>query len=166
MYSTVVLNGNFEYLNTIHWKKAIKLLIKGKASVLKYTNVVVRAGSAVIKIPAVMKLMKIIRTIYRTHVPFSKKNVMTRDGFTCQYCGSTEDLSIDHVRPIAKGGKSIFENCVTACKFCNNKKGDKLPTESQMFLKKQPTAPTISEFTRIKAKKVGILSMLEELGVY
>lgn len=166
MQGVIILNGDYSYLNTIHWKKAVKLLLKGKAVALKYTDAVIRAGKEIIKIPAVMKLMKIIRTIYRTHVPFSKKNVMTRDGFTCQYCGSTEDLSIDHVRPLAKGGKSIFENCVTACKSCNNKKGDKLPTESQMFLKKQPTAPTISEFTRIKAKKVGILSMLEELGVY
>ena len=63
------------------------------------------------KIPAVMRLIKIIRTIYRTKVPFSKKNVMIRDGFICQYCGKLKELTIDHVTPVSRGGKSIFEKC-------------------------------------------------------
>jgi 5-methylcytosine-specific restriction endonuclease McrA len=166
MQTCIILNGDYSYLNTVNWRKAIKLLVKGKATVLKYTDVVITAGKQVMQIPAVMKLMKIIRNIYRTHVPFSKKNVMVRDGFVCQYCGGNEELTIDHVIPIAKGGKTAFENCVTACKKCNGRKGDKLPTEVQMFIRKQPVAPTISEFTRLKAAKAGILELLKELGVY
>lgn len=163
----VILNGDYSYLNTVSWQKAMKLLYKGKASVLKYTDVVVRtAEKVVMKVPAVMKLIKIVRTIYRTRVPFSKKNIMIRDGFKCQYCGSNRNLTIDHVIPVSRGGKTSFENCVSACQDCNSKKGNKLPSEAHVYLKKKPFAPTISEFTRIKAEKAGIFELLQELGVY
>ena len=99
MQNCVILNGDYSYLNTVSWQKAIKLMVKGKVSVVKYTGAAVRtAENMLIKIPAVLKLMKIIRTIYRTKVPFSKKNVMVRDGFTCQYCGALKELTIDHLR--------------------------------------------------------------------
>jgi 5-methylcytosine-specific restriction endonuclease McrA len=167
MQGCVVLNGDYSYLNTINWQKAMKLLYKGKATVLKYADTVVNtAENVVMKVPAVMKLLKIIRTIYRTKVPFSKKNVMVRDNFTCQYCGTNKGLTIDHVIPVSKGGKTTFENCVSACKKCNGKKGDKLPSEAHMYMKKQPVHPTISEFTRLKAIKTGVFDVLKELGVY
>ena len=167
MQGCVILNGDYSYLNTVNWQKAMKLLCKGKVTVLKYADTVVNtAENIVMKVPAVMKLIKIIRTIYRTKVPFSKKNVMIRDDFTCQYCRSTKALTIDHVMPVSKGGKTTFENCVTACKTCNGRKGDKSPSEIHMYLRKQPTAPTISEFTRLKALKAGIFDLLKELGVY
>lgn len=168
MQNCVVLNGDYSYLNTVNWQKAIKLLVKGKATVLKYTDLVINtAEHVVMKVPAVMKLIKIIRTIYRTKVPFSKKNVMIRDGFMCQYCGSKERrLTIDHVVPVSRGGKSTFENCVAACQDCNNAKSNRLPSEAQMYLKKKPIAPTISEFTRIKAIRTGVYDILKDLGVY
>lgn len=167
MNNVVVLNGDYTYLNTISWQKALRLIVKGKATVLKYADRVVRtAENMIIKIPAVMKLIKIVRTIYRTHVPFSKKNVLIRDNYTCQYCGVNRELTIDHVVPVSRGGKSTFENCVAACKTCNSKKGNKLPKECNMFIKKRPVAPTISEFTRLKAMKAGIFDLLKELGIY
>jgi 5-methylcytosine-specific restriction endonuclease McrA len=162
-----VLNRNYEYLNSINWQKAIKLIVKGKVTVIKYTEMVVNtAEHMVVKIPLVIKLIKLIRTIYRTKVPFSKKNVMIRDGFACQYCGRTTGLTIDHVIPRSKRGKSTFENCVAACKQCNSKKGSKLPSEASMYLKKQPFAPTIAEFTRSKAIKSGMYDILKDFGVY
>ncbi|KKM84744.1 hypothetical protein LCGC14_1296120 [marine sediment metagenome] len=165
---TIVLNGDYSYLNSVSWQKAIRLLVKGKASVLKYTEISLKtAENVMIKIPAVMKLIKIIRTIYRTRVPFSKKNIMIRDNFICQYCGTNkEKLTIDHVIPVSRSGKSSFENCVAACKTCNSKKGSKLPSEAHMYLKKKPISPTISEFTRIRATKAGIFDLLKDLGVY
>ena len=167
MQNCVILNGDYSYLNTVSWQKAMKLIVKGKVTVVKYTESVIRtAENVIIKIPAVMKLMKLIRTIYRTKVPFSKKNVMVRDGFICQYCGSNKQLTIDHVRPRCRGGKSTFENCVAACKNCNNKKSNKLPSEARMFLKRLPVCPTIAEFTRIKAVKSGVYDLLKDLGVY
>jgi len=167
MQSCVILNGDYSYLNTVSWQKAIKLLVKGKASVLKYSEVVIKsAENFVMRVPIVMKLIKLIRTIYRTRVPFSKKNVMIRDDYVCQYCGTSTGLTIDHVIPVSRGGKSEFENCVTACKNCNNTKSNKLPSECHMYLKKKPISPTISEFTRIKAMKAGVYDILRDLGVY
>lgn len=166
MNGCVILNMDYSFLNIVSWEKAIKLAEKGKATVVKYSDRVFRTVDKVIKIPAVMKLIKLIRTIYRTKVVFSKKNVISRDRYTCQYCGSHEHLTIDHVVPVSKGGKSTFENCVAACQECNAKKGNKLPREIGMFPKKQPVAPTISEFTRIKAEKSGVFDILKELGVY
>jgi 5-methylcytosine-specific restriction endonuclease McrA len=169
MQGCIVLNGDYTYLNTVSWQKAIKLMCKGKATVLKHSTTVIKNFEKTIEIivPAVLKLIKIIRTIYRTRVPFSKRNVLTRDGFKCVYCGKTgKRLTIDHVVPVSKGGKSTFENCVAACPDCNHKKGNKLPSEAHMFMKKRPTAPTISEFVRMKAEKAGIFDLLKELGVY
>jgi len=164
--NVVILNLDYSYLNTVNWQKALKLLVKGKATVLKYTEEVVNTAEKIIKIPAVLKLIKLVRTIYRTRVPFSKKNVLIRDNYKCQYCGSPNSLTIDHVIPVSKGGASSFENCVAACKKCNGKKGNKLPSEINMFIKRKPTAPTISEFTRLKAMKAGIFELLKDLGIY
>ncbi len=54
--------------------------------------------------------------IYKNKVPYSKKNVLTRDNNQCVYCGSKHDLSVDHVIPSSRGGKSSFENCVASCR--------------------------------------------------
>jgi 5-methylcytosine-specific restriction endonuclease McrA len=143
-------------------------MIKKKVEVLKYTDKIISNAEKTLtmKIPAVIKLIKAIRSLYRSKVPFSKRNVMVRDGFVCVYCGSNEMLTIDHVLPVSRGGKSTFENCVSACKKCNSKKGDNTPSEVHMFLKKKPYAPTISEFIKMRMEKLGIMDLLKELGVY
>jgi len=144
------------------------LIVKEKVEVLKYTDKTIfnAEKTFTMKIPAVIKLIKAIRSLYRNRVPFSKRNVMVRDGFVCAYCGSNDSLTIDHVLPASRGGKSTFENCVTACKKCNSKKGNSTPSEVHMFLKKKPYAPTISEFIKIRMEKLGIMDLLKELGVY
>ncbi|MCK4988189.1 MAG: HNH endonuclease [Desulfobacterales bacterium] len=114
-----------------------------------------------------MRLIKLIRTLYRTGVAFCKKNVFIRDGFKCAYCGTHKvRLTIDHIIPKSRGGISSFENCVSACKPCNIKKGHQTPREVNMFLKVRPVQPTISEFLRLKLKKLGINALLRDLGVY
>ena len=118
-------------------------------------------------VPKVLRLLKLVRAVYKQKVPFSRKNIMVRDDFVCQYCGITgERLTIDHVIPKSRGGKTNFENCVGACKTCNAKKANKTPREAKMFLKKQPYSPTIMEFLRMQMKKENIDTFLEELGVY
>jgi 5-methylcytosine-specific restriction endonuclease McrA len=114
-----------------------------------------------------MRLIKLIRTIYRTSVTFTKRNVLIRDRFKCAYCGSHGDrLSIDHIIPKSRGGKMTFENCVAACKPCNLRKGGRTPNEAKMYLKVRPYQPTISEFLRLKFESLGIHDMLRELGVF
>lgn len=167
MTRCIVLNGDYTYLNTVSWRRAICLVMKGKSEVLKYTEKFCKcAGGQVIKIPLIIRLIKIIRMIYKNKVPFSKRNVMVRDGYICTYCQSTRDLTIDHIIPASKGGKSTFENCTTACKSCNNKKGNRAPSEANMFISKQAYAPTISEFLRLKMQKLGADAYLKEMGVY
>lgn len=165
----VILNADFTFLNVVNWKKAITLLVKGKTEILKFGEKVVKNydKTYTIMIPVVMRLIKIVRTIYRTKVPFSKRNVVARDKNSCQYCGKkASKLTIDHVVPLSKGGKTCFENCVAACSECNAKKGNRLPSESGMFLRKQPHQPTISEFLRIKMEILGVDKLLKELGVF
>ena len=167
MERCVILNGDYTYLNSVSWKRAIRLMIKGKTEVLKYGDKVLNlVDGSVMKIPAVMKLMKVIRLIYKHKVPYSKKNIHIRDNNECVYCGSNRELTIDHVIPVSRGGKTSFENCVTSCRKCNHKKGSRTPHESNMYLKKQPYAPTISEFFRIRMKQLGIETYLKEIGVF
>lgn len=167
MNRCIVLNGDYTFLNTVGWKRAICLMVKGKIEALKYTDKVVRnVDGTEIRIPLVVRLIKVIRLIYKNRVPFTKKNVFIRDGFKCQYCGSTNELTIDHITPASRGGKNTFENCVAACKPCNNKKNNRTPSEAHMYLYKPPYAPTISEFFRIKMKALGMDVYLKELGVY
>lgn len=165
MERIILLNADYTFLNVVSWKKAFTLLSKGKVEVLKYSeNAIKSAAGAVMKIPVVMRLIKLIRTIYKARVPFSKRNVMVRDGFRCVYCGKTGvRFTIDHVVPKAKGGKSTFENCVTACKPCNHSKGHKSCREAKMFPKTQMIAPTISEFLRMKLQSLGVKKTLDDL---
>jgi 5-methylcytosine-specific restriction endonuclease McrA len=167
MERCVILNGDFTFLNTVSWKRAVRLQMNGKTEVLKYSDRELKCSNGMcFKIPLVMRLIKIIRLIYKNRVPYSKKNVMIRDNNECVYCGSIRDLTIDHIVPVSRGGKTNFENCVTACRPCNNRKGSRTPNEAGMFLKKRPITPTISEFFRIKMKQLGIDEFLKDVGVY
>ena len=161
----VILNADYSFLNVISAKKAMCLLAKGKTEVLKYGSGIIRtARGLVFKIPAIMRLVKLVRTIYKARVPFSKKNVMVRDGFVCTYCGTKGvRLTIDHIVPKSRGGKSIFENCVASCKKCNSRKGDRSCREARMFPKTKAVQPTVMQFLGLKMKALGIDGILEDL---
>lgn len=164
MEHVIILNGDYSFLNTVHWKRAVILLMNGKAEALKYSDKYLHlANGEKFKIPIVMRLIKIIRMIYKNKVPYSKKNVFIRDKYKCVYCGSYQNLTIDHVIPISQGGKSTFENCVTACRHCNNKKNNKTPFEAKMFIKYKPYTPTISEFFINRMNQLGVHDILKDL---
>ena len=168
MTHCVLLNADYTFLNLVNWKRAVCLMAKGKVEVVKDSRNIIRNCSGVeLKVPAVMRLIKLIRTIYRSSVTFTKKNVLIRDRFKCAYCGARrEKLSIDHIIPKSRGGKMTFENCVAACRPCNLKKGGRTPNEARMYLKVRPYQPTISEFLRLKFENLGIQDVLRELGVF
>lgn len=161
MKHTIVLNADNSYLNTVSWKKAIKMLVKGKAETLKAGDKIIHG----LEMPLVLRLLYFVDAIYRNKVPYSRKNVYIRDGYTCQYCGSTKNLTLDHVQPQAKGGKTSFENCVTCCWSCNNSKGYKTLEEFGNPLKRKPHRPTVVEFLMWKMKNTGIEDFLVELKI-
>ncbi len=165
MEVVIVLNADFTYLNTIGWKRAIKLLIKKKVEVIKYTDKIIHGFNSKIKVPLVVRLIKFVRSLFRSSVPISKKNIFIRDQFICQYCGKKvkKKPTIDHIIPKSRGGTFSWENVVTACIRCNQKKGCKLPSEAGMTLIKRPVKPTISEFMSQKMKLLGLDGLLKEL---
>lgn len=168
MSHCVLLNADYSFLNVIEWKRAMCMVAKGKVQVLQYSDRIIRcAEGAVFKLPAVLKLIKLIRIVYRNRVPFSKRNVFIRDGFRCAYCGGERvKLTIDHIIPKSRGGGTTFENCVASCRPCNTRKGGRTPSEAKMYLKVKTYQPTISEFLRMKAIKLGINHLLREMGIY
>lgn len=163
----ILLNGDYSYLCHVKWKRAMCLVFSEKAKVLKYSDRIIRGVNKVFRVPAVMVLIKVVRSVYRNRVPFTKKNVLVRDQYTCAYCGGRQKtLTIDHVIPVSRGGKTDFDNCVTCCQACNNHKGARTPHEAGMHLRKRPYQPTISEFIRLRLKQSGAYRFLEELGIY
>jgi len=168
----IVLNENYSFLSLIHWRRAVSLIIKGKCEVVKHSDKEVYTAAATsIKIPAIIRLLKVVRIIFKREVPYGKKNVFTRDKYICQYCGKQlynkgkkEDKpTLDHIVPVSKGGQSTWLNTVTSCFDCNHKKSNKSLKEAGMFLKTQPYQPTINEFIQIKMKLLGIEDTLKDL---
>lgn len=126
----LVLNADFQPLrlvplSTLDWKEAVCLVYKGSAKVLENYDREIRSPTKSMKIPSVIVLKEYKHV---DHVPrYSKYNVKLRDNFTCAYCNtrrSHKSLTIDHVLPRSKGGKTSWENTVTACKPCNQDKKD------------------------------------------
>ncbi len=165
MAQCVVLNADYSFLNMVDWRRAVCLLVKNKVKVLKYSGKVVLTGEGMpVRVPLVIKLIKFIRMVYRSRVPFSKKNVMIRDGFICAYCRThTGRLTIDHIIPKSRGGRTEFENCVTACRACNHKKGNQMPSEARMYPHFKAYQPTIAEFLQRRVKQLGIDEMLKDM---
>jgi 5-methylcytosine-specific restriction endonuclease McrA len=164
--SCVLLNGDYTFLGLVDWKRAMTLMFAEKVRVLKFSDQVIRGVSRTFRAPAVAVLVKIVRSVYRGHVPFSRRNVLVRDRFACAYCGTRANpITLDHVIPRSRGGKTDFDNCVACCRACNQKKGARLPSEAGMRLRRRPWQPTIAEFIRIRLRQSGVYGMLVELGL-
>ncbi|MGI8748236.1 MAG: HNH endonuclease [Deinococcus sp.] len=138
----LVLNASYEPLHVTSAKRAITLIQYGVAEVLEESLDVVRSPSTVLPIPSVIRLRRYVRRPRLHPIPFSRRNVLRRDAFRCQYCGSHDDLTIDHVFPRSRGGRHGWENVVTACRGCNQRKGSRTPDEAGMPLPFAPRAPS------------------------
>ncbi|KAI3523197.1 hypothetical protein L1887_01255 [Cichorium endivia] len=139
----LVLDISYRPINVVCWKRAICLEFMEKADVLEYYDQTVNSANGSYYIPAVLRVPHLLQVVKRRRVisMLSRKNVLARDNFTCQYCSSTMNLTIDHVIPMSRGGEWKWENLVTACLSCNSKKGHKTPEEANMKLHKAPKAP-------------------------
>jgi 5-methylcytosine-specific restriction endonuclease McrA len=127
----------------ISWQRAVTLLYLGKVEVLEEYEEELRSSSWAMRTPAVVRLTK-GRVSTKQVVRFSRVNVFTRDGFRCQYCGEKkpiDELNYDHVLPRVRGGQTAWENIVTSCYGCNDKKGSRTPEEAGMRLLRKPHKP-------------------------
>ena len=162
---TLILTQSFHAHKVVSWQRAVMLLFQGKievieeyseisgfieASRLKDFKKVVQSypgrlldGDLTIFTPSVIRLRKYSGNMKRG-IKFSRVNVLTRDGFKCQYCGEHKrmaDCNYDHVVPRVQGGKTEWTNIVTSCYPCNRKKADRTPEQAGMKLKRVPYKP-------------------------
>ncbi|ALF53994.1 HNH nuclease [Nostoc piscinale CENA21] len=142
--SVVVFSQNYLPLCRVNIKRAIVLLVTNKAEPLDFATEggwQVHSPSLVIDVPKHIRLK--IGSNERTWKvpPVNRREVLRRDHHTCQYCGSSKRLTLDHVIPRSKGGLHTWDNVVTACERCNSRKGDRTLSETGMRLRKIPKAP-------------------------
>jgi len=139
MGHVLVLNASYEPLNITTWRRAMVMLIKGKAEGLEHDAS--RPIRPDLLLPTVIRLRQFVRVPYRP-LPLTRRNVFQRDGHVCQYCGAGPDsLSIDHVMPRSRGGSDSWDNVTTACLPCNVRKGNRTPEEAAMPLIRSPRRP-------------------------
>ncbi len=143
MKQTLLLDSSYYPLQMIDWKRAICLFFTERAEVVEHhSDIEIKSTHDSFKLPKVMRLFTKVGNI--NTVKFNRLNVFYRDNFTCQYCGGkfkASELTLDHVHPKSKGGKSCWENIVSACGPCNNKKADGLPEKGGMTPIKTPKEP-------------------------
>ncbi len=139
----LILNQTFEPLHVCNARRAVVLLFTGKAERVEDTPRVIRSPSTALVLPSVIRLHRFVRKPARPTIAFNKKNILKRDAHTCQYCGRNggERMTIDHVIPKSLGGRTVWENVVSACRTCNLKKGNKPLDEAGMHLLRRPTKP-------------------------
>lgn len=140
--AVLVLNANYFPLAICTAKRAICLKVLNKVDVLVNYESTVHSPTTSLPLPSVVKVKEFIH--YNSlNIELSRKNIIMRDNHICQYCGTTKGpITIDHIIPKVRGGGDSWENLTTACRTCNQKKGDRLPEEAGMVLEKQPKKPS------------------------
>ena len=125
------------------WQDTIKAVVLDRVTILKEYDRTVRSARFEMRLPSVVSLKTYIRPARRP--AFTRFNVFLRDQFECQYCGDPEDLTFDHIIPRSRGGRTTWENIVTACAPCNLTKGGRTPVEAHMQPRRHPVRPTTFE---------------------
>jgi len=141
MHEVLVLNSNYEPLNVCNMRRAVSLLLLGKAEVLQHRSLPMATVSGPYRAPSVLKMRYQVRRPM-PQLRLSRHSVLARDAYTCQYCGiKGKDLTIDHVLPKWAGGPHTWDNLVACCRKCNLKKADKTPQQAHMKLARKPKRP-------------------------
>jgi 5-methylcytosine-specific restriction endonuclease McrA len=140
----LVLNATYEPLSVVSVKRAVVLLLKEKAELIEAAEARLRAENFSLPLPLVIRLVYFVKIPRRMSLPVTRRTVLARDHYTCQYCGLApvrQMLTLDHVLPRSRGGKTTWENVVTACQKCNGRKGNRTPDEARMTLLTEPGRP-------------------------
>jgi 5-methylcytosine-specific restriction endonuclease McrA len=152
----LVLNASFEPINVCTVRRAAVLVLKDKAVLLERAERPLRSERLSLDRPTVIRLISFVRIPRDAHGrKITRKAVLARDSWTCQYCGTRRPgLTVDHVIPRSRGGKSVWENIVASCATCNRRKGSHLPREIKMHPHTKPRAPGPTVFIRIASPTI------------
>ena len=147
----LVLNADFRPLSYYplslwSWQDTVKAVFLDRVNIVSEYDTYVRSVNFTMRLPSVVSLKTYVKPA--TFPAFTRFNVFLRDRFTCQYCGSKEDLTFDHVLPRSKGGLTRWDNVITACSPCNLAKGGYMPKECGMIPMQPPYRPTVYELHR------------------
>ena len=140
-YPVLVLNQGYEPLAICRARRAVVLILQGKAQMLENGAGFIHSAREIFPLPSVIRLDYFIKRPHRQR-KVTRFEIFNRDRYTCQYCGKqTRQLTLDHVMPRYRGGQHTWENVVSACMACNRRKAGRTPQEAGMKLLRQPTAP-------------------------
>lgn len=144
--AVLVLNANFEPINICDTRRAIGLIISGKADMVMNGRGYIHTITLLIPRPSVIRLEEMVHRP-RMRVKLTRREVFRRDNYTCQYCGRHgADLTLDHVLPKHLGGEHVWDNVVAACPSCNHHKGGRKLDEAHMRLLHIPKEPPPSAY--------------------
>jgi len=141
----LVLNASYEPVNICAARRALVLILKGIAAAEENSHHTVSSARRRLPLPSVIRLLE-YRRIPRQARALSRKNILMRDRYTCQYCLSplpSSELTLDHVIPRSRCGDTVWENLVACCHPCNNRKGNQTPDEAGMSLTRPPRPFTL-----------------------
>lgn len=165
----LALNASFEPLTIVPLRRAVRLVLDGKAEIVEQEgDRQLRSERDALPCPAVIRLVRYVHVPRRFRRQVTNTFLFARDDYTCQYCGrhrrelrGREFLTRDHVVPVSRGGSNEWDNAVTSCSPCNNRKADRLPGEAGMELRSVPLEPNyvhlvwvVRRVTRLQAKYV------------
>ena len=140
MTRALVLNATYEPLCVVAGRRAICLVLGGKAELVHDDGTLIHSERLALLSPSVIRLRYLVKVPYHRRVAISRRAVFARDGYVCQYCGALAD-SIDHVVPRSRGGPHTWDNVVAACLACNTRKRDRFLEDTGMRLARRPVAP-------------------------
>ena len=151
----LVLNATYEPINVCTVRRATVLLLKQKAELIERAKWSLRSEHTAMPRPMVIRLVSYVNVPRDTHRrKITRRAVFARDGWTCQYCGSRSNLTVDHVIPRSKGGGSTWDNIVASCAPCNRRKGDLLPAQANMVPRHAPRAPNPHVFIHVASPTI------------
>lgn len=147
MARALVLNASYEPLEIVSGRRAVVLVLGDKAELVHDSGIEMHAAHLCVAVPSVIRLRRYVRIPHRRLAGFSRRAVLARDAFRCQYCNKPAE-SIDHVVPRSRGGTHSWDNVVAACHGCNRAKRDRLLAETSMQLRCHPRPP--GELSRLR----------------
>jgi 5-methylcytosine-specific restriction endonuclease McrA len=151
----LALNASYEPLTMVPVRRALRLVIDGKAEIVESDGGrLVRSATVAVPRPAVIRLVRFVHVPRRFRRQVTNTFLFARDDYRCQYCGRAgsqlrhrECLTRDHLVPLSRGGTNAWTNVVTACSACNTRKGNHLPGECGMQPLRPPAEPHFVHLT-------------------